>query len=242
MIKARTLDPTLIAEIQSIDSSLAIQAPFNLHQGPYLTLEELGDDLTTAILSTSQLSITQDALSSQRGITNSQVWAFNCIRTAVESHLLSMESNIVEDLVIAGGSQLCVYQACRLTLLIGINCIFRDFDDGRVLRSLAYRLNTLLHEIEDMGEKIVSIETKEMLLWIYFLGGMMTFSHNDRSWFAERVMRSMNALSLEGWKDLEDVLIKFVWPTKLRNKLCISTWQEVQRLKRETEVKSPEKH
>lgn len=148
-----------------------------------------------------------------------------------------METNIVEDVVLAKDSHLRVYQACRLTLLISINCIFRDFDDGRVLRSLAYRLKTLLHEIEDMQEQIVSIKMKQMLLWIYFLGGMMTFSGNDRSWFAERVVRSMNALDSIGWKDLEDVLVKYVWPAKLRNKLCILVWQEVQRLRRETEVK-----
>jgi hypothetical protein len=221
-----------------INSTCIIDAPFDLHKGQYETILDIQRDIRALTLSVSQLAAVQSHLSCHRGVTISEIKTFNHIRTAVEYHLLTM--NITAKLIMNWNDQTycSLYESCRLALLIGINCIFREFhrSNSAVMLSLGLRLSQSLKAIGEVEEKYLLAQDREMLLWISFIGGMMAFPSAHMRWFTERIVRLMTALTLKSWKEVETALSRYFWPRKLRNKQCITLWQDIERLKAEKKV------
>jgi hypothetical protein len=196
-----------------------------------LTPLEFGEEIMGLLQFMSDLTITQSTLINTLGVTAEEIISFNKVRAAVEHRLLSIRvlppSNSPRNQLEAA-----VYETCQCAALMCSNCIFRYFTPKSVaFRGLRAGMITALAKVEALVELQPARDFDELLLWGYFIGGMMSTSV-DTEWFASRVAKSMLHLGLEGWSDVEKCLARCLWAEKMQTKYCIAFWQEVGRCRR----------
>jgi Fungal specific transcription factor domain len=191
-----------------------------------LTLLEFGEEIMSLIRFMSDLSVTQSAMISTPGVTAEEIIAFNKLRTAAEHRLLSIR---VSQTTNSRRNQLeaAVYEACRISALMCSNCIFREFTPRAVAyRGLKEGFLSAIAEIETFGDLEQARDFEELLLWVYFIGGMILTSE-DTAWFARRVARAMANLGFENWDAVEQCMARCLWAEKMHNKYCLAFWEGV---------------
>jgi hypothetical protein len=215
--------PTLTgSEFPDIPSSL-------MHAtGDVLTLLEFSEQIMNLLRFMNKLAIAYSALISTAGATVKEIVAFNKLRAAAEHKLLSIRVLPPPHPSPRNQLEAAVYEACRLTALMCSNCIFRDFlPSGAAFRILNERVILTLTEIEGFSDLDDVRDFEELLLWVYFIGGMISV---EKEWFALRVAKSMSALRFQSWSVVENCLMRYIWAEKMRNRYCIALWQEVKKV------------
>jgi hypothetical protein len=91
---------------------------------------------------------------------------------------------------------------------------------NRLKRTLVKELDLI--ETPEMQE--ITTSSKEMLLWTYFIGGMIS---DERGIIAQRIVATMDSLGMMGWADVEKCLQRYLWPAQ-RNERKQLIWDEVQ--------------
>lgn len=66
--------------------------------------------------------------------------------------------------------------------------------------------------------------TQEMLLWILFIGDASLFDGSDDIWLIPIVTRTMHALDLYTWEDVQRALAKWPWVNTLHDKTGEALW------------------
>jgi hypothetical protein len=190
-----------------------------------LTVVEFGEELMSLLHFMSELTIAQSALVHTPGVKAEEIIGFNKLSSAVEHRLLSIRVSPYRN---SPKSQLeaAVYEACRIAALLCSNCIFRDFSPKAVaVRALREGLMLAINEIETTPAADAQ-DFEEMLLWVYFIGGMLSTSA-ETEWFADRVAKAMTILGFEDWPEVEQCLTRCLWTEKMQNRYCLAFWKEV---------------
>lgn len=115
------------------------------------------------------------------------------------------------------------------------NCIFREFIPIAVaFRGLEHGLLLALTEIERLGDLEDLGDFEELLLWVYFVGGMVSTT-TETEWFAFRVAKSMANLGFQDWEEVENSLARCLWTEKMQNRYCVTFWDMVTRSRETSE-------
>ena len=64
----------------------------------------------------------------------------------------------------------------------------------------------------------------DMLLWILFIGDASLFERLDDIWLIPTVTRTMRALNLHMWEDVQRALVKWPWVSTLHDKTGEALW------------------
>lgn len=63
-----------------------------------------------------------------------------------------------------------------------------------------------------------------VLLWVLFIGGLITDNLLERKWFAQRIAKIVQRLGLRSWEEIEGCLMKALWTRRMMNATCESLW------------------
>jgi hypothetical protein len=192
-----------------------------------LTVLEFGEEIMSLLQFMSRLTITQIKLIHTPSVTAEEIMVFNKLRAAVEHRLLSVR---VATPVNVPRKQLeaAVYEACQIAALMCSNCIFREFTPRtNAFRGLRERIAHPLMVMETLRDVEDGHDFDELLLWIYFIGGMLSPSAETK-WYALRVSRLMSSLIFEGWPEVENCLARCLWAERMQNNTyCAAFWEAV---------------
>lgn len=71
--------------------------------------------------------------------------------------------------------------------------------------------------------------SSKILLWISFIGRLMTTDTGERQWYAARICHCMVTLRLDSWEEVRVCLAELLWTDKMYDRACGDLWEEVQR-------------
>ncbi|KAE8447096.1 hypothetical protein EG329_011080 [Mollisiaceae sp. DMI_Dod_QoI] len=190
-----------------------------------LTVLEFGEYIMSLVRFMSELTIAQSTLIHTPGVTAEEIITFNKLRSAAEHRLLSVR---VSSPTISPMNQLeaAVYESCRIVALMCSNFIFREFTPrAAAFRGLKRGLLLALNEIEKNDYEDVR-NFEELLLWVYFVCGMISTSAEIER-FSSRIVTSMSNLGFEDWTKVEQCLTRCIWSEKMYNQFCLAFWKKV---------------
>lgn len=114
-------------------------------------------------------------------------------------------------------------EACRLAALIyltpALSCQI-------TCKGLLENLRTCLESIKTNLDT-TRYEIAEFAFWLLFLGGAIARDDPNRSWFVAHLCETATLLHVNGWADVESVLMKFFWLEKLHKEPSLKIWKEV---------------
>ncbi|KAH7386426.1 fungal-specific transcription factor domain-containing protein [Cadophora sp. MPI-SDFR-AT-0126] len=204
--------------------------PSLLNNNQYTSSADFGKGIFALLHSMSNLAALRDELSTTPGAaTPAEIRSYTKARTAIEHGLLSIKFVPTSpDSALANELQLLVYESVRIAALICATYLFRDFAvQSTVQTALRIRLFERLTMSENCRQKDMTWSFAEILLWLYYIGGMVAKS-GDRAWYSQRISKTMVLLGLESWAEVEDCLGRCLWTERMRDKRCIDLWQEIQ--------------
>lgn len=119
------------------------------------------------------------------------------------------------------------FEVCRLGVQIYLQTLVFGFPSCRMFCTVLIRkLQSYVKHISSRttgGEEL----PREMLLWLMFLGGIITQDRSTRSWFVSLLPHIAGQLRLHSWDDIKEVLVKFLWIETIHEQLCKDLWGEV---------------
>lgn len=124
-------------------------------------------------------------------------------------------------------------EACRLSALIFLKCVFHNFKPCGILRNLKEQLINLAAEAEESIIEDRGSLRRGTMTWVLFMGGILSLNSTEEDFFAERIAKSTEAWHREGtksWADMEMCLKDIAWIDSLRTPECVSLWNRAQTL------------
>lgn len=87
---------------------------------------------------------------------------------------------------------------------------------------LGSQLRNSLLSLDNLGTEKFSL-----VLWIAFVGAIAIFSDSEFDDILPILARTLRALDLRAWSDVQQVFTKFPWVTVLHEKAAHKIWQKV---------------
>ena len=85
------------------------------------------------------------------------------------------------------------------------------------------------------------LRSLEVLLWVYYMGGMASGDSVEMKWYASKVACSMMRLELHTWPELKSHLLQVLWTDTMHDLVCTALWDEIeQHLARDLSQDYPE--
>lgn len=123
-------------------------------------------------------------------------------------------------------------ESVRLGSLIYLDIVFgvrQNFCS--VLIQLKTQLMGVITESEKQGFGEVDLQLRRgPLTWALWMGGLMSLSIDEETWFARRIAMSIKAWHREemgSWTAFEGYLRRVSWADSLRTPRCLSLWNRV---------------
>ena len=130
-----------------------------------------------------------------------------------------------------------VNESCRVAMLIYINYVLREFHYSfALLMVLKRKLMEGYERYELSGVEVADGVALKLLLWSLCVGAVLALDEGEEEWFAERVAENVIRAGLEGWEEVEECLIRFLWMKRmsdaLRGRVWVQVEEELERLRR----------
>ncbi|KUJ13371.1 uncharacterized protein LY89DRAFT_721396 [Mollisia scopiformis] len=126
-----------------------------------------------------------------------------------------------------------LYEPCRIAALIFMEyALARDTPNQNMLRKLcenlqsSFRTTTKTAELQQLWDQDLS--SLKVLLWVYYIGGMVATESLDREWFSYRTARCMMSLGFHEWSEVESCLLELLWTDMMHDQACTGLWEQVQ--------------
>ncbi|KAF4636636.1 hypothetical protein G7Y89_g1442 [Cudoniella acicularis] len=177
-------------------------------------------DILTYIRILSSLSKVGNILSKSTGALKPEIISFIRQCAIAEHDLLSIEPILpTED---HDNLKFYVYESYRVATLICINYTFRSFcPAGYVYDKL---LEQLVETRAPFGnhdiKALFSRNEQEMLLWTYFVGGILS---KEKAIFAQKIEQVISGLGLQGGRKVRHAWRKVLWTNKVQHHERVQT-------------------
>ena len=137
-----------------------------------------------------------------------------------------------------------LFESYRLGALIYLQCIFHKPEViSASLQNLKDQLKSLLLEEESKLVSEFDIQIRRgSFMWSMFMGGILSRTEEEETWFAERIARFIKTWHIQGPEcrtDIEDCLkynegcFRLIWwPHSLKMPECVSLWNRVDRIRK----------
>ena len=163
-------------------------------------------------------------------VSKTDMLGFSKARSMITHMLLSsasdfaMEYGTDEEWVSEG---FYTFEAQRLAALVYLNTGLTECSSpaGVMYRSLKSQLVDTLKMAE--RRQAVTMYQWKTSLWCLFMGGTLALDYNEKTWFAIRIVRSMQQLGLCSWPEVCEALMEIVWVDALTVS-AQSLWRRVQ--------------
>lgn len=189
----------------------------------YANAKAFKTELLSSLQEMNSLSAILTHLSCKVGLTHYEVVSFNRHRASLEQRILCLPvatANTPEDELDAH-----IFNASRVAGLICANYLLRELSPMLVvLDRLRQNLAEILALIKDPEKGKARTSSKEMLLWVYFVGGMIC---PRREGYARNIATLMKSLSMNDWQTLDKCLKRHLLPAKMYDENCRALWAEV---------------
>ena len=131
----------------------------------------------------------------------------------------------------------------RIGALIYLQCNFQKPETVSALQGLKNQMKSLLLEEESkpVGEFDIQIR-RGSFMWSIFMGGILSRTEEEETWFAERIARLTKTWHIQGPKcriSIEDCLkhnegcFRMIWwPHSLKMPECVSLWDRVNEIRK----------
>jgi hypothetical protein len=149
----------------------------------------------------------------------------NRFSTSIYCYLISPQSSMTEA---SGDSNL--EEMCRTAALLYLKTIY-DFH-------LCLRLpgpsmgatidNGMIQEVKTCLSTVAmdTMDSKNLVLWLLFLGGAVLGSTKDRAWFVARLARAIMEFQICGFDDAKTRVEEFWWVERIHQEPCRLLWDE----------------
>lgn len=149
---------------------------------------------------------------------------FSKARSALEYRLLLMHTPVASPDM----SKLHIYEACKIAAVIYINYVLHEFDPVfRILEKLKEKLTGVIEAGEISPRSLLGTSESSLLIWVFFVGGLLADGKYEREWFATRISVLMRLLELIGWDQVEKLLMKVLWIKRMHNSACDTLWRQI---------------
>lgn len=117
-------------------------------------------------------------------------------------------------------------ELCRLGAQIYLQTLVYGFPSCRIFCALLVRKLQIYLDCIDRttGGKKVS---NEFIIWLMFIGGIITQEKSTKSWFVARLSHATGQLQLNSWNGVKATLMKFFWIDTIHAQPCKDLWDEV---------------
>lgn len=126
-----------------------------------------------------------------------------------------------------------LYEPCRIAALIFMEYeLARNTPNQNMLQKLcedlqsSFRIPIETAELQEIWDQDLS--SLKVLLWVYYIGGMVAAEPLDREWFSYRAARCMMSLEFREWPEVESCLLQLLWTETMHDQACMAFWQQVQ--------------
>lgn len=126
-----------------------------------------------------------------------------------------------------------MYEPCRITTLIFMEYVLaRKTPNQNMLQKLcenlqsSFRIRTKTAELQELWDQ--DVPSLKILLWVYYIGGMVAAEPLDREWFSDRTARCMMSLGFHEWSEVESCLLQLLWTETMHDQACMALWEQVQ--------------
>ncbi|RFU29231.1 hypothetical protein B7463_g7088, partial [Scytalidium lignicola] len=153
--------------------------------------------------------------------------AFDGIAVSIQYHLL-----LFQFISHKSSQHTALEDACCMGALIYLKTIhhyrlsfqiegypFRVSTDGAIIQKLKSCLDIM---------ETNTRQTKELFIWILFLGGGAATSTRDRTWFVARLGKALMEWQVCSWEDAKSLLMKFLWVEAIHADSGRDLWDEAQ--------------
>ena len=180
-----------------------------------------------------QLTISKQLIEDSTEASVSDIIAFDSRRNTLEERMLCSQHAFSILPFIRFGDHFL--EICSIASTIYSCLTFRKFRlDFPLLKTLKQDLVTSIEKAETFyygtPEDPIPLgdETPytEMLLWVMFIGGLLTSDAEERTWFAHRIAKVLPWTWVRCWDDAEKCLKKVLWTDALCNSTCDRLWSE----------------
>jgi hypothetical protein len=72
------------------------------------------------------------------------------------------------------------------------------------------------------------LQSLKVLLWVYYIGGMVSAESLEMEWYSSYIARCMISLGLRAWSELKSHLFQLLWTETMHDQACTALWQQVQ--------------
>jgi len=117
--------------------------------------------------------------------------------------------------------------ACRLnyTVHLGLMAFLTTFLLGFCCKRQEFMLLSELARSAAQGDLDEDEQSREVLLWTLFIGGVTIFSPLDDIWLIPRIVETTLSLGLTDWGDVSQTLSNFPWVNNLHDRPGEVLWQ-----------------
>jgi len=72
------------------------------------------------------------------------------------------------------------------------------------------------------------VETRELFLWMIFIGGVAVTGSKERAWFVAKIAKAVVELHIRCWDEAKSMLTKFLWIDSIHEGACRDLWEGAQ--------------
>jgi hypothetical protein len=157
---------------------------------------------------------------------------FGKIRASIGHDLLSCQRDIARTDSPEDDGYL--YESCRIAAILFTEYTLAGRRPNQaILSTFGQRLNAILDEAQQLRGIQRRWDTdcflSNVLLWVYFIGGLVTSVAGEMPRYAKRICHCMAILKLESWDGVKTCLVELLWTEKMQDQGCAVLWNEVQR-------------
>lgn len=161
-----------------------------------------------------------------RGATDSEIIAFSAARNKLEYNLFAIPTP--ENHVFATDPDQYIYEVVRIAAIMYINYNLHEYDG---VYRVSMRLNRKLRDVISAGEpsfeKTGAPNREIIMLWVLFMGGLISVNAPEKLWFARRIARLIERLELKSWNEVEECLMRALWIRRMNDSACEALWMAV---------------
>jgi hypothetical protein len=143
-------------------------------------------------------------------------------RNSIQHRLLCTPAYLYEQ---CGEGVHQLYECTRLAAqMYSLLCIYPYPPGPAPFEKLALRLR---RELSGLDPATITEQESKLLLWILFMGSIMTIGTPDRLCFVSALSTVSRSLNLESWQDVKSVLSTFLWLDMTNDIDGRDIWDEV---------------